>query len=587
MQISIDTIDPSDIITVQETTQKSNGEDLVRTYIRGRMLGKGGFASVYEFICQDTQEIYACKIISKDYLQKPRARQKLFFEIKIHRSMHHPHIVQFFRFFEDQRNIYVLLELCQNQTLCELVKRRKRLTELEVQCYVAQVVSALKYLHGHRVIHRDIKLSNLFLNEKMEIKLGDFGLATKLEFEGERKSTVCGTPNYIAPEIIDGQFGHSFEVDIWGLGVLIYSLLIGKPPFETPEIKQTYRKIRNCAYNFPASPKLSSEAKELIMSLLVLDPTRRLSLDSILYHPFMTKNPIPRTLSTSTLAVPPKTSYLKQFQSKHDSRKSLDVLTISSASKESLLGSTGSTSNRYSSGLNGYLSASNDYSSAKNLPNKSLPNSSNNLSPHMIQDSGSINSKKIAMVSYYTPLPNTAKIFTKKWVDYSNKYGLGYVLSNNFIGVYFNDHSKFVCNLKGEFQVVSKVKNEEVTQVFKLNDFPEELRKKVAILEHFRKYLSCEPVQGVSFNEFVYVKKWMQTEKATIFCLSNKTVHARFLDSSEIILSSGVKTVAFLNNNGNCEAYPLKSAMQSDNKELVKRIKFTTEMISKMLAQKK
>jgi len=136
--------------------------------------------------------------------------------------------VAFEHVFEDHENVYILLELCTNHTLNELIKRRKRLTELEVQCYVQQIVISLKYLHSHHVIHRDLKLGNLFLNEKMEIKLGDFGLATKLEFDEEKKHTICGTPNYIAPEILDGKTGHSYPVDIWSLGVIIYTLLIGK-----------------------------------------------------------------------------------------------------------------------------------------------------------------------------------------------------------------------------------------------------------------------------------------------------------------------------------------------------------------------
>jgi polo-like kinase 1 len=93
------------------------------------------------------------------------------------------------------------------------------------------MVSGLKFLHSNRIIHRDMKLGNLFLNEKMEIKIGDFGLATKLEFEGEKKRTICGTPNYIAPEVLDGKVGHSFEVDIWSLGVIIYTLLIGNDKY--------------------------------------------------------------------------------------------------------------------------------------------------------------------------------------------------------------------------------------------------------------------------------------------------------------------------------------------------------------------
>jgi polo-like kinase 1 len=85
----------------------------------------------------------------------------------------------------------------------------------------------------------------------MEIKVGDFGLATKLEFDGERKRTICGTPNYIAPEVLEGKQGHSYEVDIWSLGVIIYTLIIGKPPFETNDVKTTYKRIRSNQYSFP------------------------------------------------------------------------------------------------------------------------------------------------------------------------------------------------------------------------------------------------------------------------------------------------------------------------------------------------
>ena len=94
----------------------------------------------------------------------------------------------------------------------------------------------MKYLHEQRIIHRDLKLGNLFLNEKMHVKLGDFGLATQVEFDGERKKTLCGTPNYIAPEMLDKK-GHSFEVDIWAIGCILFTLLVGKPPFETETLK--------------------------------------------------------------------------------------------------------------------------------------------------------------------------------------------------------------------------------------------------------------------------------------------------------------------------------------------------------------
>ena len=190
------------------------------------MLGKGGFAKCYEFECASNQKTFAAKVIAKTSLIKDRAKQKLISEIKIHKSTHHQNIVAFEHYFEDYENVYILLELCQNQTLKDLLQRRKRLTEVEVQCYMIQLIKCLKYLHGHRIIHRDLKLGNLFLNDKLELKVGDFGLATKLDYVGERKRSICGTPNYIAPEIIDGKSGHSYEVDIWSMGVIIYTLLI-------------------------------------------------------------------------------------------------------------------------------------------------------------------------------------------------------------------------------------------------------------------------------------------------------------------------------------------------------------------------
>lgn len=94
----------------------------------------------------------------------------------------------------------------------------------------------------------------------MELKLGDFGLATKLDFDGERKRTICGTPNYIAPEVLEGKNGHSYEVDIWSLGVIIYTLIIGKPPFETANVKTTYDKIKKNSYKFPEHVAISEEA---------------------------------------------------------------------------------------------------------------------------------------------------------------------------------------------------------------------------------------------------------------------------------------------------------------------------------------
>lgn len=159
-----------------------------------------------------------------------------------------------------------------------------------------------------------LKLGNLFLTDKMEEKIGDFGLATKLEFEGDRKRTICGTPNYIAPEILESKQGHSYEVDIWSLGVILYTLLIGKPPFETSDVKTTYRRIKMNAYSFPDHITISEQARNLITKILNLDPSKRPNLDEIREHAFFHMgNSIPKLLPASTLACPPSSSYVRQY----------------------------------------------------------------------------------------------------------------------------------------------------------------------------------------------------------------------------------------------------------------------------------
>jgi polo-like kinase 1 len=158
---------------IEEKIIKVTGDIQIRKYLKGKFLGKGGFAKCYEFTNLDSKKIYAAKIVSKASLVKSRAKQKLITEIKIHKALHHPNIVAFEHYFEDHENVYILLELCQNQSINDLLKRRKRLTEIEVQCYMVQLIKSLKYLHSHRVIHRDLKLGNLFLTDKMELKGGD------------------------------------------------------------------------------------------------------------------------------------------------------------------------------------------------------------------------------------------------------------------------------------------------------------------------------------------------------------------------------------------------------------------------------
>eukprot|EP01062_Namystynia_karyoxenos_P010832 TRINITY_DN1385_c1_g1_i1.p1 TRINITY_DN1385_c1_g1~~TRINITY_DN1385_c1_g1_i1.p1 ORF type:complete len:902 (+),score=235.56 TRINITY_DN1385_c1_g1_i1:79-2706(+) len=295
---------PAPSVQVIEERDRQGRE--VARWERGRLLGKGGFAKCYEVTHAETREVYAVKVIDKKSLEKPKTMRKLRSEIRIHRSLRHEHVVRFVRHFEDAQAVYILLELCRGQTLMEHSKRRGRFSEEETSYLLRQLLDAVRYMHSVRVIHRDLKLGNIMLTQDWQVKVGDFGLAAQLEFDGERKRTVCGTPNYIAPEVLAGSSkGHSYEVDLWSVGVIAYALLVGRPPFETSDVKRTYQRIRDCTYCFPSSVPLSPESRDLIACLLQGVPERRLTLDQLDSCPFFRRFP-PAAAPPPSFFVPPR-----------------------------------------------------------------------------------------------------------------------------------------------------------------------------------------------------------------------------------------------------------------------------------------
>lgn len=263
----------------------------------GRLLGRGGFAKCYEVT--DARGTYALKAINRASLDKPKTLQKLHSEIAIHSRMKHKHIVNFIRTFKDRHYVYILLEKADNGTLMDLIKVRP-LSVPETQFVMLQCLSAMQYMQENNVIHRDLKPGNIMLDAGLNVKIGDFGLAAELTFDGERKRTVCGTPNYIAPEIIDRKnTGHSFEVDTWSLGVILYTLLVGNPPFQMEDVEATYRRIRACRYDFP--PSVPESARNLIRGILQSSPTHRPTLMDMRMHDFFA-NPLPPSMPPPSFA---------------------------------------------------------------------------------------------------------------------------------------------------------------------------------------------------------------------------------------------------------------------------------------------
>lgn len=176
----------------------------------------------------------------------------------------------------------------------DMVKKRGKYTDAEARFFMVQILAGCQGMHTNNIIHRDLKLGNIFLDEGMNVKIGDFGLAALLKEVGERKKTVCGTPNYIAPEVLydDGE-GHSFEVDIWSVGVILYTMLVGRPPFQTSDIQKIYARIKNNDYEIPLEAGLRPEAEDLITQILTPKPSDRPSLIEIMNHPWFTVGAMP------------------------------------------------------------------------------------------------------------------------------------------------------------------------------------------------------------------------------------------------------------------------------------------------------
>lgn len=282
-------------------------------YYRVGFLGEGGFARVYEVADgrHSAAQHLACKVVTKSSLKTKKAKTKLYAEIKIHRSLAHPNIVRFQECFEDDDNVYMTLELCTSGSLMDMLRRRRRFSECEARFFLVQLIGACHYMHTHQVIHRDLKLGNLFLDSNMNIKVGDFGLAALIENPGERKKTICGTPNYIAPEVLfDTANGHSFEVDTWSIGVILYTLVIGRPPFQTKDVKEIYTRIRDNVYEFPPERRIAPDTKDCITAILTPDPSKRPTLLEILKSPFIDLGIVPPFIPVSAHDAPPDFRYL-------------------------------------------------------------------------------------------------------------------------------------------------------------------------------------------------------------------------------------------------------------------------------------
>ena len=253
-------------------------------------LGAGSFGHVYLVSHKITKAQYAIKAIDKR--DKSNQNEKPYFrrEIEVMYKIHHPNVVKLFGHFEDNNYCYFIMEYIEKGNIYNLIPHdgKKKLNTKIVASLIKDVISAVYYLHHMKpiIIHRDIKPENVLLGEGLVSKLTDFGWSNYMQ-EDEKRKTVCGTPIYLAPEIIKEE-GHDEKVDIWCIGVLLFELITGNVPFQGNDLESLKENILHLRIAWPKD--INTDAKNLIKKILKLDPGSRISLEEMLQHPFISKH---------------------------------------------------------------------------------------------------------------------------------------------------------------------------------------------------------------------------------------------------------------------------------------------------------
>jgi len=262
--------------------------DIHELYEFGDELGTGEFSVVVQGKEKATGQNYAIKCIEKDQVDTSRLET----EISILKKVDHPHIIALKEYFDTENTLYLVIELVTGGELFDKITQIGCYSEATASVLVGNILRAVKYLHDLGIAHRDLKPTNLLLkspDNDTDIKIADFGLS-KIVGENAMMQTACGTPIYVAPEVLSGE-AYEKEVDLWSVGVITYILLCGFPPFfdDGSNMGQLFEQIMIGEYEYPDEywADISDEAKDLIDNLLLIDPEERFTAEQALAHPWI------------------------------------------------------------------------------------------------------------------------------------------------------------------------------------------------------------------------------------------------------------------------------------------------------------
>jgi len=263
-------------------------EFMDRYEVSNEVLGQGYFAIVKVAIDKHTKNKVAVKFVNKKLVEKA---ENLKTETSLLQRINHPSIVKLIDICDTKDTLFIIMELMEGGELYEEIVKRKSFSEKDASYIMMQLFSALDYLHKNDIVHRDLKLENLLLTKKdhLEIKLADFGLSKV--YTGEAMQTACGTPYYVAPEILIGD-GYNKKIDTWAAGVLLYVLLSGRLPFSGETDVDLFKAIieSDLVWKKPQFDTVSDQAKDLIQKLITKDVEARFDAEQALKHSFIVNN---------------------------------------------------------------------------------------------------------------------------------------------------------------------------------------------------------------------------------------------------------------------------------------------------------
>ncbi|TYZ63342.1 hypothetical protein PybrP1_012881 [[Pythium] brassicae (nom. inval.)] len=570
-----------------ECVLDDDGNVTTRCFIKGKFLGKGGFARCYEMTCEETGIKYAGKIVAKSTLAKPKAKQKFTSEIKIHKSLTHRQIVQFEHFFEDADNAYILLELCRNQSLSDLLRRRKKISEAEVRFYMRQITEDVKDTYKR-------------------IRANQFGFPDDSDVSESAqlliRSILRGEP-HLRPSL-KAILAHPFLRDEFVPATLSRTALLITPP-------DCKRKVF-----LPERDRASSAEPLRSTHPLPLAPPRRHPLRSRDVNARASAGGSEQQAADENRAPAPNSNSSHSSSShKPEAGRRDGATTPSSALRNSRATESTPTpalrrsEERQAAALDPLETI---YATlARLFALEDGGGVDEPLSAHSSASSVVAAARRVREIRAETDARASAApatLWVSQWVDYTSKYGLGYMLSNGSAGVYFNDSTKAVAAPDDAFfeylERTSEAAHAAEQRVrYAAGEHDAALTKKVTLLKHFKSYLvdgraekeeadvlerqlarlgGREPAADAS-RPMAYVSKWVKTRHAMLFCLSNDTFQINFFDASKLLLSSGGRTVSYLDKEGVLAAFPTALVvLRNERPDLLKRLRYAKDMLQQM-----